>query len=73
VAQSDITSDYWQGDEEKWAEVYPKGAGALHLSEVEQDESTQIYQSQISMPVVDPADGAVIGAVTVGVNVEMLQ
>jgi hypothetical protein len=73
VAQSDVTSDYWQGDEEKWAEVYPKGAGALHLSEVEQDESTQTYQSQVSMPVVDPADGSVIGAVTVGVNVEMLQ
>jgi hypothetical protein len=73
VAQSDVTSDYWQGDEEKWAEVYPKGAGALYLSEVEQDESTQTYQSQVSMPVVDPIDGSVIGAVTVGVNVEMLQ
>jgi hypothetical protein len=73
VAQSDVTSDYWQGDEAKWQETFQKGAGAVHLSEVEEDESTQTFQSQVSMPVVDPADGKVIGAVTVGVNVELLQ
>ncbi|MGX1309821.1 hypothetical protein AB7M35_004593 [Amorphus suaedae] len=71
VAQSGVTSDYWQGDEAKWQETYPKGAGAVHLSDVELDESTQTYQSQVSIPVVD--NGTVIGALTVGVNVEYLQ
>lgn len=70
VAQSDVTSDYWQGDEAKWQDTYLKGAGAVDISDVEQDESTQIYQSQVSVPVV--SDGTVIGAVTFGVNVEML-
>lgn len=73
VAQSDATSDYWQGDEAKWQETFLKGKDGLHISDVEQDESTQTYQSQLSISIVDPADGSVIGAVTVGVNVEMLQ
>jgi hypothetical protein len=73
VAQSGITSDYWQGDEPKWQQTFPRGKDAVHISDVDQDESTQTYQSQVSIPVVDPADGSVIGAVTVGVNVELLQ
>ena len=72
VAQSDVTSDYWQGDEAKWQDTFSKGPGAVHISEVEEDESTQTFQSQVSMSVTDPADGSVIGAITVGVNVEML-
>ncbi|MDQ0313584.1 cache domain-containing protein [Amorphus orientalis] len=71
VAQSDVTSDYWQGDEAKWQETYGKGADSLHLSDVELDESSQTYQSQVSVPVVDE-NGDVIGALTVGVNVEYL-
>jgi len=73
VGQSDVTSDYWQGDEAKWQKTYQAGADAMLIDEVEFDESTQIYQSQVSLPVVDPASGSVIGAVTVGVNVEALQ
>ena len=72
VGQSDMTSDYWQGDEPKWRESFGHGPDALHLGEVEQDESTQAFQAQISLPVVDPAGREVIGAVTVGVDVELL-
>ncbi|MEO0680090.1 MAG: hypothetical protein AAF192_06715 [Pseudomonadota bacterium] len=72
VAVSDPTSDYWQGDEAKWQETYKAGPEAVHVSEVELDESTQTYQAQVSLPVVDPNSGDAIGAVTFGVNVEML-
>ena len=72
VAASDVTSDYWQGDEAKWQETYPVGPNAVHISEVELDESTQIYQSQVSLTITDPATGETIGAVTIGVNVELL-
>lgn len=72
VAASDVTSDYWQGDEAKWQATYGKGAGAVHISDVEFDESSQSYQAQVSVTVVDPASGAPIGALTVGVNVEFL-
>lgn len=72
VGQSNITSDYWQGDEPKWQETFGKGAGSVHISDVEEDESTQTYQSQLSLPIVDPASQAVIGAITIGINVEGL-
>ena len=72
VAQSDVTSDYWQGDEAKWQETYAAGPAGLHVSEVELDESSQTYQSQVSMTVVDPATGAAIGAATFGVDVSLL-
>jgi hypothetical protein len=72
VAASALTSDYWQGDEEKYSETVPRGPGAVHTSEVEFDESAQTYQVQISLPLVDPATGAVIGAMTVGLDAERL-
>ncbi|MGV8833192.1 MAG: hypothetical protein ACOH2N_14540 [Devosia sp.] len=72
VAQSTLTSDYWQGDEAKFTESFGAGAGAVQLGEIEQDESTQIFQSQVSVPITDPATGALIGAITVGVDVSML-
>lgn len=73
VGQSDATSDYWQGDEAKWKETFLVGPNAVHLSEVEEDESTQTFQSQVSMSITDPDSGSVIGAITVGVNVELVE
>ena len=70
VGQSDITSDYWQGDEAKWLKSF--GTGVLHIEDAERDESTQLMQSQASLPIRDPKTGAVIGAITVGVNLDAL-
>ena len=70
VATSDVTSDYWQGDEEKFTETYPHGPEGVHFGEIEFDESSQTYQGQISFSLVDPATNAVVGAMTVGVNAE---
>jgi len=72
VAQSDPTSDYWQGDEAKWKKTFLAGPNAVFIDDVEFDESTQSYQAQVSVAVPDPDTGAVIGAVTIGVNVELL-
>lgn len=71
VAQATMTSDYWQGDEDKFSQVFPKGAGGIFISDVEQDESTQTYQSQVSITVTD-ASGAPIGTITAGVDVGKL-
>ncbi len=70
VGQSDVTSDYWQGDETKFKKTYLVGPDAMIVDEVELDESTQTFQSQLSMSITDPATGKVIGAITVGVDVE---
>lgn len=72
VAQSEVTSDYWQGDEAKWQNSYSKGAGAFDISDIEQDESTQVFQAQVSYTVTDPSSGEAIGAITVGINVDAL-
>lgn len=72
VGQSDVTSDYWQGDEAKWQKTYSAGPNAIFIDEVEMDESTQTFQSQLSMSIIDPASGEVVGAITIGVNVDAL-
>lgn len=72
VAQSEVTSDYWQGDEAKWQNTYLKGAGAFDIGEIEEDESTQVFQAQVSYTITDPDSGEAIGAITVGINVDAL-
>lgn len=72
VAVSHVTSDYWQGDEAKHQETYGIGPDAVHFSEIELDESSQRYQGQISVTLVDPATGDAIGAVTIGVDAQAL-
>lgn len=71
VGVCDATSDYWQGDEGKWQKTFQAGAGAVFADDVEQDESTQRFQLQTSVTVVD-ASGAAIGALTVGLDAEGL-
>jgi len=73
VAAASPTSDYWQGDEAKFTQTYPLGAGAVHFGEVEIDDSTQAVQAQISTAITDPATGQTIGALTVGVSLTDLQ
>jgi hypothetical protein len=70
VGLSRVTTDYWQGDEDKWLKTVPVGPGALHIGPLHEDESTRTVQSQVSIPIVDPQTGAVIGALTVGIDVE---
>lgn len=72
VGTSDVTSDYMQGDEGKWQKTYPVGPDAVFVDDVEFDESSKAFQSQVSTTVVDPASGKPIGAITIGINVEKL-
>lgn len=71
VCMTDKTSDYWQGDEAKFQESYKGGAGAVFIDEITFDESAQTYQVQASVPVKDGE--RVIGAVTVGVDVDTFE
>ena len=72
VAISDRTSDFFQGDEAKWIETFLVGPDAVHISELEFDESTQKVQTQVSLSVTDPESGEVIGAVTLGISLDQL-
>lgn len=70
VAMTDKTSDYWQGDEAKFIESYNGGKGAVHIADVEFDNSTQAYLFQVSVPVKD--GNKVIGATTIGIDVDKI-
>ncbi|MGI1663586.1 hypothetical protein ACRDNQ_15205 [Palleronia sp. KMU-117] len=72
VAASEPTSDYWQGDEAKFTETFGKGPGAVHFGEVAFDESSQRYQAQVSIALVDPVTQTVVGAMTIGLDAESL-
>jgi hypothetical protein len=71
VGQSDVTSDYWQGDEDKFTKSFGAGKDAIFVDAVEKDESTQALQSQASVTISDET-GAPIGAITIGVNMDAL-
>lgn len=71
VGQSDITSDYWQGDEAKFTEGWRAIGGRIFVDIAEKDESTQMFQSQASMAVTDET-GKPIGVITVGINLDQL-
>ena len=72
VGESEISSDYWQGDELKWQKTYLAGASALFVDAAEKDESTQMLQSQASLTISDPNTGQPIGAITIGINLDAL-
>ncbi len=71
VCMSDKTSDYWQGDEAKFTKSFNEGAGAVHIGKVKFDDSTQAYLSQVSVPVKD--GGKVIGAITIGIDIDQVE
>jgi len=70
VAMFNKTTDYWQGDEAKFKESFKKGIGAIYISNVAFDESTQAYLVHVSVPVKD--GDRVIGAITVGIDVDKM-
>lgn len=70
VAVSDMTSDFWQGDESKFTEARKLEPGQLQFGPVTYDESTRQFQVHVSRPVYDPESAEPLGVIIVGVNVE---
>ena len=70
VAMTNKTSDYWQGDEDKFTASYLDGQGAVHIGPVKFDSSAQTYLVQVSVPVLDA--GRAIGALTIGIDLDRL-
>lgn len=64
VCMSRRTSDYWQGDEAKWTRSWAGGTGAIFVSKVAHDDSTNIDLMHISVPV--RSSGRLIGVLIVG-------
>lgn len=71
VGESEPTSDYWQGDEDKFTRTFPRGPRAVFVDAPRMDESTHLMQSQVSLTLVDE-HGHPIGAITIGINLDQL-
>ncbi len=71
VGLSDFTSDYWQGDEEKFTASFAGGAGKIFIDEKKYDASTEQETVQVSVPVKD--GDKTIGAITVGIVVDAIE
>jgi hypothetical protein len=70
VAISDMTSDYWQGDEEKFTAVFSQPANTMHFGDINYDESTKRFQLHLSVPLYTEEKFEPLGVMVFGVDVE---
>ena len=72
LAISDMTSDYWQGDEEKFTGAYDKPASTFYFGDINYDESTKRFQLHISVPLYTEEKFEPLGVMVFGVDVEKI-
>jgi hypothetical protein len=68
IGETNRTSTYWKGEQEKFTAAYAGGSGAIWYGTLAFDESTSTNSVQISVPVT--RGGQAIGAITFTVNVD---
>jgi hypothetical protein len=72
VCITNRTSDYWQGDEDKWRKAYNNGKGGTDVGAPKYDESAKDRIIQVSVAVLDAKKKA-IGALCVGLKVDAME
>jgi len=72
VGQTNVTSDYYQADEDWWIRAYNKGWGATFVGEVEYDESAEAEVIGIFFPITYGSINNAIGVIKALVDVESL-
>lgn len=70
VAIAEMTSDYWQGDEEKFTQVFNTPPSTIYFDKIKYDASSKRFQVQVSAPFLHPQTQKPIGAITLGVDVD---
>jgi hypothetical protein len=71
AGQSAITSDFWQGDEDKWQKTFQVGPDAIFIDEIEINQKTGTENAQVNLSIAQ--DGKVVGAITVEINLTELR
>ena len=64
VAASNVTSDYFQADEEWWLQAFDEGRGHVSVTDVRRDESAGVYAFEVAVPVPSP-NGEVAGVMKI--------
>lgn len=68
-AQAAPTTDFWQGDEDKYLKTVSGQTESLHFGEIKYDESARTFQVQVTAPLLDNK-GHFGGAITVGFDIQ---
>lgn len=69
VAASPLSSDYWQGDEEKFFQTF--SSAEIYYGPIEHDASTDLYATQIAVPIRD--NGETIGVLIAGIRMSYIE
>jgi hypothetical protein len=72
LAASDITSDFYQGDEAAFIQAQELPQGQLVLEPLAYDNSTRQFSVKVSGPFYDQQNGAFLGVLTLAVNIDRL-
>ncbi len=70
VCANRVTTDYWQGDEEKWLHAFNGGHGRVFIDRPRFDESANANLGMISIPMFD--GDRTIGVISIGVITDKL-
>jgi hypothetical protein len=70
VAMSQLTSDFWQGDEPKFEQHIGGGPRDIYVSPIRYDASTARFQVTVSMPIVVEGQWLPAGVLAIGLDVE---
>lgn len=70
VGQSDISSDYWQGDEAKWQKTFGAKSIQPFIDAPEYDDEIKARKQQMNITIWDKARNEPIGAATIEINLD---
>ncbi len=71
VGLNELTTNYYHASKAKIKDCYKSGEGALYVSKVQLDKSTNVPLQQVSLPVVDE-NGKAIGVICWGVKADKM-
>ena len=69
VAQSDVTTDYYQADESAWSSLQDKPSSDYYIGGIHYDESSRKFQVKVSWTITD-TEGRRKGILILGIDVE---
>lgn len=65
VAASNVTSDFYQADEDWWTQAFDDGRGRVVVSDVRRDPSAGVYAFEIAVPVPAPGSDELAGVMKI--------
>lgn len=73
VGQTNLTSDYYQADEDWWTGAYDNGKGKSYHGEIEYDESSRTRAISLYVPVYDVDGVKVLGIIKAVIDLDIIQ